>query len=294
MTTPMTLPRTGATHTLWRVTRIALLVAAGALGIFGAASFIARGWAAENFPWSVGPFLAMSIGGWALGTAAIALDAGRRTPPTAIALLIYLWLFGAGELVVLLAFVERAVWSAPLTIPYLVGLLALVVSAATGVPALWLERRNEPVARGQPAPWWARAWTVGFVIVLLGLVLATLLARQGGAATEAGFVPERMTLFTVRAFSAFFLAIGLSAASLLVTNRIEAYLAFGRAGLYLMVPITIAALVNLSTFDFAGRPGGLVYLGAYIVVGVFVTAALLRDRATRGSEATVTTGSRGR
>ena len=294
MTTPMTLSPTGAPPTLWRLTRISLLVAAVAFGIFGAASFIAPGWAAQNFPWSVGPFLAMSIGGWTFGTAAIALDAQRRTAPTAIALLVYVWLFGAGEFLVLLAFRDRAVWSALLTIPYLVGLLALLVSVGTGLPALWLERGRGPVEDGTPAPWWARAWTVGFVIVLLGLVLATLLARQGGAATEAGFVPERMTLFTVRAFSAFFLAIGLSAASLLVTNRIGAYLAFGQAGLYLIVPITIAALVNLSTFDFVGRPGGLVYLGAYIVVGVFVVVALVRDRARRASDAIVTTESGGR
>jgi hypothetical protein len=278
---------------LWRLTRIALLVAVVAFGIFGAVSFVAPAWAAQNFPWSVGPFLAMSIGGWTLGTAAIALDARRRTPPTVTAFLIYLWLFGAGELVVLLAFGNRTVWSAPLTIPYLIGLLALIVSAATGVPALWLDRRGAPLESGRPVPLLTRAWTVGFVLVLLGLVLATLLARQGGAATEAGFVPERMTLFTVRAFSAFFLAIGLSAASLLVTNRLDAYVAFGQAGLYLIVPITIAALVNLSTFDFAARPGGLMYLGAYIVVGVVVGLALWRDRARRAADAAGTAQSGG-
>ena len=278
-----TRPAGAAAPTLWRVTRIASIVAAIAFGIFGAAAFLAPGWASQNFPWSVGPFLAMSIGGWSLGTAAIALDAQRRTPPVATALLAFVWLFGIGEGLVLLAFADRAVWTAPLTIPYLVGIVALVVSAATGVPALWLDPvwRTGPGPADRPVPRLAIAWTIGFVLVLLGLVLATLFARQGGAATEAGFVPEKMTLFTVRAFSAFFLAIGLSAATLLVTKRLDAYLAFGQAGLYLIVPITIAALVNLSTFDFVGRPGGLVYLGAYVLVGVVVGVALLLDRSRR-------------
>ena len=48
------------------------------------------------------------------------------------------------------------------------------------------------------------------------------------------------------------------------------------------MPITIAALVNLSVFDFAARPGGLVYLGAYVVVGLGVIAILVLDRRRPG------------
>ena len=117
-----------------------------------------------------------------------------------------------------------------------------------------------------------------FILLVLGLALATLIARPGGSATEGGFVPERMTLFTVRAFSAFFLAIAGASLAVLAVNRIRMYFDFGQAGLYLIVPITIAALVNLSVFDFRGRPGGLVYLGAYVVVGLGVAAFLIYDR----------------
>jgi hypothetical protein len=36
----------------------------------------------------------------------------------------------------------------------------------------------------------------------------------------------------------------------------------------LIVAITAAALVNLRLFDFAERPGGLLYIGAYLIVGL--------------------------
>lgn len=269
-----------AAAVLWRATRVALLIAAAAFGAFGVAAFVAPGWGSQNFPWSVGPFVAMTIGGWSLGTAAIALDAQRGTPASRYPLLVFLWLFATGETLVLLAFLDRLVWSAPLTWPYLVGLLALLASILAGVPAVWLSAWRESV--GPRAPRWVPVGTVVFVLLVLGLALATLVARPGGSATEAGFVPEKMTLFTVRAFSAFFLAIAGASASVLAVNTMRMYLDFGRAGLYLIAPITIAALVNLQLFDFAARPGGLVYLGAYVIVGLGVIAVLLYDRTRPG------------
>lgn len=269
-----------AAPNLWLVTRMLLLIAAIAFGVLGAAAFAARDWASQNFPWSVGPFVAMSIGGWSLGTAAIALDAQRRTPASAYPLLVFLWLFGLGEAIVLLGFLDRAVFSAALAWPYLIGLLALIASTFTGVPAVWMS--DWRAGAGASAPRWVAAGTAVFVLIVLGLSLATLLARPGGSATEGGFVPEKMTLFTVRAFSAFFLAIAGASLAVLAGNRVRTYLDFGRAGLYLIIPITIAALVNLSAFDFAARPGGLVYLGAYVIVGLGVLVFLLLDQRRAG------------
>lgn len=269
-----------AAPVLWGVTRVALVVAAAGFGILGVAAFLAPGWASQNFPWSVGPFVAMSIGGWSMGTAAIAIAAARGTPASRYPLLVFLWLFGVGETVVLVGFMDRAVLSAVLAYPYLVGLGALLVVTAAGVPAVWMS--DWRVGVGPRAPRWVRLGIVVFVLLVVGLAFATLLARPGGAATEGGFVPEKMTLFTVRAFSAFFVAIAGASASLLALNRIPMILDFGRAGLYLIVPITIAALVNLSLFDFAARPGGLVYLGAYVVVGLGVVVILVADRLRPG------------
>jgi hypothetical protein len=32
--------------------------------------------------------------------------------------------------------------------------------------------------------------------------------------------------------------------------------------------ITLAAFVNIRLFDFVARPGGLLYFGAYLIVGI--------------------------
>ena len=51
-----------------------------------------------------------------------------------------------------------------------------------------------------------------------------------------------------------------------------------QTGLALIVPITVAALAYIDKFDFAGRPGGLVYIGIYVVVGIAVCILLLSRR----------------
>jgi hypothetical protein len=72
----------------------------------------------------------------------------------------------------------------------------------------------------------------------------------------------------VRAFSAFFAALVAGAVALLFSRDIEAPIELARVGLYLIVPIVIATLANLGSFDFGARPGGLIYLGAYIATGL--------------------------
>lgn len=51
----------------------------------------------------------------------------------------------------------------------------------------------------------------------------------------------------------------------------HAYASYG-----LIVAITAAALWNLRLFDFAEHPGGLLYIGAYLVVGLPLLAAFYR------------------
>ena len=50
------------------------------------------------------------------------------------------------------------------------------------------------------------------------------------------------------------------------------------AGIALIVPILAAAVLNLGAFDFAGRPLGIVYLAAYVVVLVPSIVYLVRHR----------------
>jgi hypothetical protein len=77
-----------------------------------------------------------------------------------------------------------------------------------------------------------------------------------------------MSLFTLRSFAAFYLALAMGAAPLLIERSLPALLHHAFASYGLIVAITAAALVNLRLFDFAERPGGLLYIGAYLIVGV--------------------------
>ena len=93
-----------------------------------------------------------------------------------------------------------------------------------------------------------------------------------------------MSLFTVRAFAAFYAALSLGAVPLLFAKGMGPILLYGKAGTVLIIPITVAAIVNLKLFDFTARPGGLLYFAAYIGTFITTVALLLRDRARRIAE----------
>jgi hypothetical protein len=241
------------------------------------AAFVAPGWAVGEFPWSVGPLLAQTIGGWAIGTALMAAHAAwvgdlRRVFP----LLVYLGAFGGLQLLVVLLFLDRLQASHLLTIPYLGGLAALVVATLAAAPAL--VRLEELRSLRGPIPGWGRplALLVGGFVLLLAI--GTLLAGPGGATARGDVFPEQMGLFSMRAFSAFLFSIGLAIAAVLLARSAVPYLHLAAAGLYLVVPITLAALLNLGTFDFSGRPGGVVYVLAYVIVGLVLAGVLVYDR----------------
>jgi hypothetical protein len=255
-----------------------LWLAAAFFLIFGLAAFVAPGWASGEFPWNVGPFLAQTIGGWSLGTAAIAAHAARIGRPERVyPLLVYCWLFGIGQLVVVAAFADRLQTGHVLTYPYLGGLLALVGSAIAGL-AHWASRRPDLQAAGGRVPWWGRvlAGSVGGFVLLLAV--GTLLAGPDGASARGEIFPEQMSLFSLRAFSAFLFSLAAAMGATMLSRSVAPYLDLGWAGIYLIVPITLAALLNLSAFDFTGRPGGLLYLLAYVVVGIILAVVLWYDR----------------
>jgi hypothetical protein len=266
---------------LARPSTLLLWLAAAALGVVGALAFVVPAQAASDFPWKVGPFLAMTIGGWCLGTAAIAADAARDPRLGRIVpMLAYLWLFGAGQLVVLVAFRDKFQAHALLTYPYLLGLLALLASSAIGLID-WIRRRPAVYGAevgGAPAPAWARYIGLIFTVAVGALVAGALIVGPNGAAATGGFFPEPMTLFSLRAFAAFFLALGATGIAAFPARSLETFVDISRAGLYLTVPITVASLLNLNLFDFGARPGGIVYLGAYIGVDIGLLLALLRAR----------------
>ena len=256
-------------------------LAAVLFALVGVIFFLAPGWSAERFPWSVTPFVAMTIGGWSLGTAAIAFEAARIWHfPRVYPMLVYLWAFGLLELGVVLAFRERLQTGNLLTYPYLAALLVTALAAVVGVIDLV---RRRPAVRDEAVeiPTWVRLLTFGFIIVLAVLWIRTLVLPPGTGAVSGGIFPEPLTPFTFRAFGAFFLAIDLAALSLLLSRDLRTYLDFARVGLFLVVPITIASFVYIHLFDFGGRPGGLIYIGAYLLTFALAAFALLRYARSR-------------
>ena len=220
--------------------------------------------ASANFPWGVTSFVAQTIGGWAIGTGLIALDAALRWDLTAgYAGLLYLWAFSLLQLLVVVAFRSALKTDHWLTWPYLLALIIGVASAVPGLPLVLAGRAR--LAKGPGVPVLVKLFAA-FVAVVLAL-LAVVLGIHDSAIDGRTVFPDVLTVFTVRAFAAFFLALLVGVASLFLSRWPESWVTLARMGLYLVVPITLAALLNIGVFDFAARPGGLIYIGLYVIVG---------------------------
>ncbi|HEX2185214.1 MAG TPA: hypothetical protein VHN78_06895, partial [Chloroflexota bacterium] len=153
---------------------------------------------------------------------------------------------------------------------YLLAVGLTVVATVVGIQD-WVRRRPALTAEGRPVPWWARAMLLAFfafVLVLGVMLLARTTPSQGGIFTE------RLTLFTLRAFGAFYTSLAIGTIPTLFARGLAPVLAFTWTGVALIVPILAAAVVNLDKFDFVARPDGLIYIGAYVIA--LVGAVILK------------------
>ncbi|HET7181754.1 MAG TPA: hypothetical protein VFI15_05925, partial [Candidatus Limnocylindrales bacterium] len=114
------------------------------------------------------------------------------------------------------------------------------------------------------------------------LAVGGFLAGDGGLSTTGKVFPEPLTLFTVRGFAAFYLALAIGIGALLVRPGVGTAVMLGIAGIALIVPILVAAILHLGAVDFAGRPLGILYLAAYAVVLVPSILFVVRHRETIG------------
>ncbi len=245
------------------------LTAVAYLG-FGAVLFIAPGWAAERFPWTITPFVAMTIGGWCLGVTTFSWIGGRHGPLGAVLpVLAFAWLFGLSELAVI--WIDKPAFrqDAPLAIPYVLSLALTLASGAFGL--LEISRRvraGEPLHGAGPEriSRELQALLAGVGLGLASLAAAVAFAGTVGPATSGKIFPEPVTLFTVRAFGALNLAMagGALVAAVGASRTAAAWLAL--AAVFLLGPTLAAALANLSAFDLANRPLGLVYVGGYALL----------------------------
>jgi hypothetical protein len=279
MTTALT-PLSRGVH---RVTAVAYLG-------FGALLFFAPAWAAERFPWTVTPFVAMTIGGWCIGVTCFSWIGGRRGPIGAVLpVLTFVWLFGLSEIVVL--FVDKPAFQvdALLALPYVLSLALTLASGGFGLLELaHRASRGEAIHGVELEPVGAGVRTALLLLAaLLGLLaVAATLAGTVSAATSGKVFPEPVTLFTVRAFGALNLSLALGAFIAAVRRSRSATVWLALAAGFLIVPTLIAALANLSAFDLANRPLGALYVGAYVVLlGLILPFVWQHRRVLAGAEA---------
>ncbi|RPJ23559.1 MAG: hypothetical protein EHM33_20550 [Chloroflexi bacterium] len=246
--------------------------------LIGGVLFLAPDWAAGQFPWNVSSFVVMTIGGWCLGNAVFAWQSARLWDwKTVYPSLTYLWLFGIFDAAVMLAFRDRVNLASIVALGYVAAVGLNVLTAVFGLIDV-LRLHPNLSGEGMPVPGYVRSLTIFFAIGLSVVAAGGLLARAGGLSTEAGIFPEPLTLFSVRAFAAFFAALCLSALLLIWTRNLTPVFSYGLAGLALMIPVLIAAFVNLDKFDFNGRPGGILYIGAWMFALVVTAWGVWRYR----------------
>lgn len=223
---------------------------------------------APVFAWRVTPFMTMTIGGWCLGNAWLAWITARRwTWSLVYTALLYLWLFGLGELLVLFNFRDRLVLAHPVAWLYLVTVSLSALAALIGFLD-WLRIRPSLAVSGPQFSRGQYAATVAFILFVGFLGVYGLTAPVGAPGTNGGIFPEIMSPFTLRSFGMFYLAIALAVVPYLWNRSLNAILHHSIASYGLIFFITLAAFVYIGLFDFAARPGGLLYFLAYLAVGI--------------------------
>jgi hypothetical protein len=263
-----------------------LIVIAGGLFLLnGLPMYFAPAWSAANFSWNITPFTAMTIGGWCLGSAAFVLEMLRhRRLSTAYPGAIYLATFGLFLGLTLFVHRDKLNLNALLAWPYLVMLAVSIVAGILGIIE-WI-RVGAPSApeNDAPVPWWVRVMVAGFVALVgvLGVILVVGSARPGKAV-----FPTEMTAFTAHAFGAFYLCLVAAILPLLWARGLSPIVGYMRAGLILIGVITIAIVVNLGLFDFVNRPGGWIYVAAYVIAFVGGGIIVAYDWLLRRAEAAV-------
>jgi hypothetical protein len=251
--------------------------------LLGAILFLMPGAGASMFAWKVSPFVAMTIGGWCLGNAWLAWVCTRRWDwSLSHATLLYLWLFGLLQVIVVVVFRDKLLLDYGLAWLYLGALVVNCLAAVMGV-AEWAMHRPPLLPLGAPVTMTARVFTVAYVAFVLFLGLYGSFTIDGGRSGRV--FPEVISPFTLRSFGALYLALSLSAMPLVFAKGLAPLLHTGYASFGLIVFITTAALVNLSLFDFSNRPLGMLYIGAYVAVGLVVGAYLI-GHGTGGEDAT--------
>ena len=253
---------------LSNISRLLTYACALLYGILGVLLFLFPAQLAPVFAWKVTAFMTMTIGGWCLGNAWLAyITAHRWEWKLVYTSLIYLWLFGISELIVLFLFHSKLKLESPIACLYFITLIMNVLTAFIGIfDYLRIRPSNESsgltITKVQSLP------AVAFVIFVGFLGLYGLTAQIGSPGTNAGIFPEVMSLFTLRSFGAFYFSLALAVMPFFWDRSLRSILHHSFAAFGLIIFITVAAFVFIHLFNFVERPSGLAYFGAYLAVGI--------------------------
>ena len=259
--------------------RSLVVMTAAAFGLMGLVLFIAPPWAAANFSWNISPLVAMTMGGWYLGSAVMAgLVAYHQRWNVIRASVLYVGIFSLTEAVVLVIHSAKLKLDALLAWPY-IGMLALAGLASLVVLFDWIRQRPTLADEGAPAPAWVRGIVVSFAVFVFFLSGVAFSGYSVGL--NGGIFPEPLSLFTLRSFGAFYFSLAFSTLALLGVRQLAAVTAHVWGGLALILLITVAALVYFRAFNFADRPFQSIYLGVYLGALVVALSYLGYERARR-------------
>src|SRR5688572_25282627 len=163
-----------------------------------------------QFAWKVSPFVTMTIGAWCLGNAWLAWVTARRGQWSLVyTTLLYLGLFGGLETIVLILFRDKLLLAHPIAWLYLAA-LAVNIVAAGWIAVEWLRAKPHLEPLGPPMNVAVRVLAVIFVLFVMLLGGYGLIADLSSPGTSGQIFPETMSLFTLRAFGAFYLSLALS------------------------------------------------------------------------------------
>jgi hypothetical protein len=245
--------------------------------VLGLLLFFLSGQLAPVFAWKVTAFMAATMGGWCLGNAWSAFITARRWEWRLVyPSLIYLWVFGISELIVVLAFRDKLVLGHPIAWLYLVTIGLNALAALFGAYE-WLQRRPAHETFGPQAKPFHYVLISVFVAIVASLAFYGLYAQLGDVGTNGGVFPEVMSLFTLKAFAVFYLSLCTSAAILLRERNLLTMLTYGFSSYILVIAITAAIFEYLELFDFSAHPGQLIYVGAYFLIGIPLTWTIIKD-----------------
>lgn len=245
--------------------------------VLGISLFFLSGQLAPVFAWKVTAFMAATMGGWCIGNAWSAFISARRWEWKLVyPSLVYLWMFGIAELAVLIVFRNKLVLQHPIAWLYFLTICINALTAALGVYD-WLRLRPARESFGPQAKTYHYVLVSGFVLIVALLAVYGLYAKIGDVGTNGGVFPEIMSLFTLRAFAAFYLSLSISAAVGLRERNLATLLSYGFSSYLLVIAITAAIFVYFNLFDFATYPGQLIYVGAYFLVGIPLTITIIRE-----------------